>query len=226
MGLYTRLSASFASESIPSGAVTLTGIASQGGNSSEQQLLMRNLGDVVGGGNTGGSFDIVLSEDFSSVTDFEDITLPNWTNFNEAGQVKWDARTYSDNPFANMSAYESGDSENIAWLVTPSFALSNTSILTFESSTGFYVHDAVEVLISTDYDGSDVTAATWQTVNCHLASTPPAGENYSDWESSGEIDLTSFGTSGTAHIAFKYSGNPDNETTSFRIDNVIVKEEN
>ena len=136
-GLYTRQSASFANESIPSGAVTLTGIASQGGNSSEQQLLIRNLGDVVGGGSTGGNFDIVMSEDFSTATEFEDISLSNWTNFNEAGQLKWEARTYSDNPFASMSAFGSDDPENIAWLVTKSFALSNTSTLPTYKSVSF-----------------------------------------------------------------------------------------
>ncbi|MGB1205106.1 MAG: DUF5689 domain-containing protein [Chitinophagales bacterium] len=224
--LYTDFDATFVNESVPSGAVTLTAIASQGGSGEYKQLIIRNLGDVVGGGSTGGNFDIVMSEDFSSATEFEDINLSNWTNWNEAGQLKWEARIYSDNPFASMSAFGSEDSENVAWLVTSSFALSSTSTLTFESSTGFYVHDAVEVLISTDYDGSNVGAATWQTVNCNLASTPPAGENYSDWESSGDVDLSSFGTSGNAHIAFKYSGNPNNETTSFRLDNIIVKEEN
>ena len=226
LDLYTRSAASFANESIPTGAVTLTAIVSQGGSGEYKQLIIRNLGDVVGGGSTGGNFDIVMSEDFTGQVDFENISLANWTNFNEAGQLKWEARSYSDDSFASMSAFGSEDSENIAWLVTPSFALSNTSILTFESSTGFYVHDAVEVLISTDYDGSNVAAATWQTVNCNLASTPPAGENYSDWESSGEVSLATFGTSGTAHVAFKYSGNPNDQTTSFRIDNVIVKEEN
>ncbi|MCZ2339342.1 MAG: DUF5689 domain-containing protein [Chitinophagales bacterium] len=45
--LYTSSSATFASSSIPSGNVTVTGIV---GNFNGKQLSIRNLGDVSGGG--------------------------------------------------------------------------------------------------------------------------------------------------------------------------------
>jgi hypothetical protein len=201
--------------------VSLTAIVSQ---YNDPQLIMRNADDVVGGGTGGNPSDLLFEEGFDSSTDFEVINLAGWTNFSEAGALSWEGRSYSGERYANMSSFGSDDAVNIAWLITPAIAISSTGTLSFTSSTGYYVHDGLSVHLSTDYNGSDVLSATWTSLNCTLASTPPDGENYSDFISSGDIDLSAY-SGQSVYIAFKYTGSaPDGTTTSFRIDDVEVAE--
>jgi hypothetical protein len=91
----------------------------------------------------------------------------------------------------------------------------------FESSWGFYVHQGLTVWVSTDFDGTNVATATWTQINPTLAnaSTPATG-SYSDWVASGVTSLTSF--NGNGYIGFKYTGDATTNTTTWRVDNVVV----
>ena len=56
--LFTRTSASFSGTALPTGALDLVAVASQ---FNDPQLIIRNLDDVIGGGNTGGGTDPVMT---------------------------------------------------------------------------------------------------------------------------------------------------------------------
>jgi parallel beta-helix repeat protein len=171
----------------------------------------------VGGGVTS------IDEDFQSQVNYEDINIPGWLNINEIGSRKWQGKEYENNVYAQATSYNSGEI-NIYWLITPKIALfeMNSPIFSFESAQAFWTHDCFSIIISTDFDGSDLSAATWTPLDCVTAN-----QNHPDheWIPSGEIDLSSY--SGFANIAFRYEGNDNiGENTSYRIDNVLLIDEN
>ena len=165
----------------------------------------------------------VVSEDFESTPgDQSDISIDGWINYATEGTRIWQSREYTaeNNKYAQLSAYNSTDATNVAWLITPAFTLGSTNVLTFNSKTGYYKHDALTVFISTDFDGNEanIGTANWT----ELTYTKPSGPDngYGDWTASGDISLT--GT-GSAYIGFKYYGNEGNgETTTLQLDNIVV----
>jgi len=165
-----------------------------------------------------------INENFQGQYDSEDINILGWLNINEIGSRKWLGREdYDFNIFAQATSHNSNE-ENIFWLITPKIALDemNSPVFSFESAQAFWNHDGLSVLISTDFDGSDIPAATWTPLDCIIASQ---NHPFLQWIYSELIDLSSY--SGSAYIAFRYEGNDNaDETTFYRIDNVILDDEN
>jgi hypothetical protein len=193
---------------------------------SDTESTSIQLDDVVihkgnggGGSNPGAvtSFDI----DFSDQTAYKDIDIKGWQNLALTGSRKWQGKEYNSNMYAQSTAYKSTDDTNEDALVTPPIdldAMTNPT-LSFETEKAYWTHsknDPFEVLISTDYNGTDFGAATWKKLNAKIASK---SDKDNTWIPSGEVDLSSY--SGTVYIAFKYYGSAKNgETTSYRIDNI------
>ena len=216
--LFTLPSATFADDDFPTDTVSITGIVSQGGSSESHQISLRNLSDIKVTGGNGGTGSESLNEDFQSVTNDVDIAFTGWTNVAEKGSRYWRGKVFDGNGYAQATAYNATDAEIVSWLVTPGLDLNEPKELVFESAQAFYNHDGLSVWISTDF-GGDVTTATWTELTCTLANS--SSDDHA-WIGSGDVDLSSF--SGTGYIAFKYDGNPSSGTTSYRIDNVIVKD--
>jgi hypothetical protein len=103
------------------------------------------------------------------------------------------------------------------WLITPGIDLTTIDTLSFRSSWAFFVHNGLSVWISTDFNGSNFGTATWTQLICTLA--VQADGQYT-WVPSGNVPLTSF--NGTAHIGFKYVGDGTTNTTTWRIDDVVI----
>jgi len=175
------------------------------------------------GGGGGGNAVTTIDEDFESQTNYEDIDIEGWLNFAESGTRAWQGKEYSNNIYAQATAYNSGEDLNVSWLITPpiDFDVYNNEKIIFETAKAYWNHNGLEVLISTDFDGTNVSTATWEPLDAVIA-----GENDPDheWISSGEVDLSSY--TGTGYIAFKYTGSDTNgETTSYRIDNIHLSHE-
>ncbi len=182
---------------------------------------------TIQGSTTDCSIRLNYLEDFEGTTPDTPVDFPCWTNYTEAGSVNWIFKNYESNNYAQMTAYNTNDNSNIVWLITPPVLLDNSTdeILTFDTKTGFYVHDALSVWVSQDYDGTDPTTATWTELSATFAADPVSGSDYSDWVASGNIDLS--GYNGSVHIAFKYTGSDTNdETTAFQLDNIAVNGQN
>ncbi|MBN1338867.1 MAG: choice-of-anchor J domain-containing protein, partial [Bacteroidales bacterium] len=211
--LYTYNWASFANESYPAYAVDITGIVGQYGSS--PQFYIRNLDDVVETGGGGGTV-TSINQDFSSVTAGQDISLNNWLNIPENGLRKWQGKDLSGNKCAMASALGSGGA-NVIWLIAPPIDLSAMSnpVFSFESAHQGWLHDGLSLWISTDFDGSNVTAATWTELSCAIAGQ---SDPWNTWVGSGNISLSSY--SGTGYVAFRYSGSDGAQYTPFMIDNV------
>ena len=169
-------------------------------------------------------FGILFEEDFEAYANLDQIS-GDWTNYVEEGSRDWTARTTTDtgNPgstIAQIGAYNSGDASTVSWLITPQIDLDaqEFEFFDFESSNSFSDGSELELLISTDWDGTDagVSSATWTSLPGTIV---PDATFYQDWIYSGLVDLSPY--SGTAHIAFKYTANSANYGT-YEIDNVKV----
>ncbi|TVQ50107.1 MAG: hypothetical protein EA362_03175 [Saprospirales bacterium] len=213
--MFTRPQATFADVNFPTETVSIVGILSVGGTQETRQISIRNLEDIDG--DISGP-ETLLEEDFQMASAGEDISLPGWTNYAETGSRLWSIGEFSGNRFATMSSFESADTENKTWLITPQVEVENGVQLQFESAQGFHVHNGLRVYISNDYDGGNPAEASWTELNATIA-----GPTQDRWEfiSSGIIDLSDH--QGTAHVAFVYEGsNSAGNTSTFRIDNLRI----
>jgi hypothetical protein len=214
MDLFTQSYAAFADATIPNSKVNITAVVSQGGTQQSKQLFIRNLTDVSGSGGGGGSD---LNETFTGVGSNVDLNLAGWSNIAEIGSRLWRGQVFNGNGYAQATSFNSSDPVNVMWLVSPPITLDVPKILTFETAMNFWRHNGLEVFISNDFNGNNVSTATWTKINARLAEeTDPVNT----FIPSGEIDLSAF--SGTVRIAFKYSGDNSNNTSTYRVDNVKV----
>jgi hypothetical protein len=218
--MYTRNAAEFAKDALPSGQVTIVAVVTQGGNDETEQISIRTRSDVSGGGTGSGGRDTVdvLFEDFESLNDFDPVALDGWMNVALTGARVWQAKEFSQNVYAQATAYNDNNPNMETWLITPALNLDVVSTLEFESAMAFWNHDGLTVYISTDFDGSNVGSAYWIDLSAIVA-----GQNDGDhnWIPSGEIDLTAY--NGVGYVAFRHIGNSSSATTSYRLDNIDIK---
>ena len=221
--IFTRFDATFGSSKTREGAGKIVGIASN--YYDEKQLLLRN------------------TDDFSSMTkercaepeplfyeNFENISntgydvwvsLDNWENISESnGTEKWEAREFSNNKYAQISAYNTGETSMTVWLITPEIDLDSSTdeILSFQTKDAYNNGDGLEILISSNFSGN-VASASWTKLDADLAAGTSSGYA-SSFTDSGPLDLSSY--SGKVRIAFKYSGGDPSLTTTYQVDEIKI----
>lgn len=223
LGIYTRSNASFADNKTPEGAGKIIAVSSN--YYDEKQLLLRNTSDFSSMTKERcAEPDALFYENFEGIsnTGYDVwISLDGWDNISETnGTEKWEAREYSNNKYAQISAYNTAETTMSVWLITSEIDLDNSTgeILTFQTKDGYNNGDGLEVFISTNYSGN-ISSATWTKLDANLASGSSGGyaSSYTD---SGDIDLSSF--SGKARIAFKYSGGDPSLTTTYQVDEIKI----
>ncbi|SEC29579.1 protein of unknown function [Tenacibaculum sp. MAR_2009_124] len=213
--------ADFKAQSIPDMSGNI--IAVIGNYRGDFQLFIRDTYDLDF---TEARCDPIFGEDFQTATDDTNLDIDGWINYAEAGSKVWMESVYQRNGYAEFNPFGSGDSSNIVWLITPEINLEaqDNEMLTFQTQHAYpdEGHDPLEVLISTDFNGEEggVENATWAPLPFKVSYL----ENFSSWftfTDSGEIDLSAY--SGTAYIAFKYTGSDiNNENMTLNIENVKV----
>ncbi|MFN3967490.1 DUF5017 domain-containing protein [Flavobacterium sp.] len=170
---------------------------------------------------------LIFSEDFpepeidyNATFDFE-----GWTNFAETGTKLWIERDFNNDGYIQFSPFGSSQASNIGWAITPAINISEgaNAVLSFSSASNFVDNpeNKLEVFIATDYDGTNVLAATWTELEAVVANNTTNNYTYIP---SGEIDLSSY--SGTVHIAFKVTGNGTTLDGLFQVDKVKVYSNN
>lgn len=167
-----------------------------------------------------------LYEPFSANTQDGDVLdLAGWTNYAEAGVVKWKEGVYYSDKYAEFSAYQSGQQLNIGWLISPAIDMANfpSGKLAFDVAQAYVESrsNSLEVLVSTDFDGTNVELATWESKTFNL---PPLGDSTNfDFFSSGPIDLSEY--VGEIYIAFKVKGGDDDPGLldgTYELDNIRI----
>lgn len=220
--------ASFAGETLPAGKGSIVGIVTV--FNSDYQLVVRDYSEVQMNGNRCGYVPQPqgaplesLSENFNKFADNATIYINGWQNLASAGGRLWLAKLFSGNAYAQATGYNSGLTSMVTWLVTNPVTLSTPKVLTFESAKAYWAHTGdhqpLELLFSTDFNGNNLTTATWTPLTGgRLAQKSDPDHTFIP---SGNILLpVQAGKSGT--VAFRYSGS-SSESTTFRIDNIVIK---
>lgn len=158
------------------------------------------------------------------------ISLTDWSNVSIDGSNKlWEARSFNEEKYAQLSAFGSGVSNLESWLITQPINLDNTSneAFAFVYKAAYYNGQAVSVLISEDYDGSGtasaVNNATWVDLNVSLPNYLTSGYP-TNFSNSGAIDISSY--NGDVYVALRYNGGSTGVTTTYQIDNLKLFENN
>lgn len=200
--------ANFANDILPTGIGTFIGVVNQ--YNSDIQILIRDPNELSFAGDT------PVLKAFND----ESITSGGWSTQVVAGTYDWltsDQGASFDDFYAVMSNYDGvNNTTSEVWLISPSndFSASINPILSFKNAAN-YSGANLEVLVSTNYDGSSLPAtATWTPVSVNLST------GGFEFVPSGIVDLSSFLGANTC-VAFKYTGsNSDGKT--WEIDNIII----
>lgn len=208
--LETSAFSSFGFTPMPEGGGSISAVVSKTFNGSD---LVLALNDVDGVDMNGAKctpldindFTVVFNEDFDSGTDNTNLDFSGWVNYAEVGSELWTEQVFSGNGYTEFSGYRTGDDVNVGWLVSPSIDLSQYSqvFVNFLLAQHHLDSDAntLGVFVSTDFDGTDVTAANWQSVSVNL---PSQSDSWYQFKDAGLVDLSPY--SGTLYVGFKYTG--------------------
>lgn len=212
--------ASFADHFVPEGSGKVRGILTKFG--SDYQLMIRSEKDVEMNGKRNIPF---FDEDFQSVKNNVNFALPGWSNIVQKASKLWKSMLYAGNGYAEFNTTSTTAAENVAWLVTPKINLGDYKNVVFSFRSA--QHDlkvdsplnSLEVYVSTDFNGSNVTKANWTKLEANFPSLSTPSRQFI---SSGGIDLSSY--SGNIHIAFKYIGSGKDKTLNgaFMVDDVRI----
>ncbi|MBL0014628.1 MAG: choice-of-anchor J domain-containing protein [Flavobacterium sp.] len=168
---------------------------------------------------------LLFTEDFPSGDGLDDtiLELEGWTNMAETGTVVWKNQIYRGNGYAEFTSYQSSDAVSVGWLISPSIDMDEHigEKLVFRSSQSYVssVNNKLEVFVSSDFDGTNFSTATWTPIAAKL---PTTDATYFEFMESGVIDLSSY--TGNLHVGFKVTGSGTNTSLdgSYQIDNVRV----
>jgi len=148
---------------------------------------------------------IIWDEQFSG-------DLGNFSTHSIVGAKEWYSSGYGGDEYAKMSGYDEGAQDNEDWLVSPAIDLTGTADIYLRVRQALnYMGgewDNHKVYISTDFDGADVTSATWNEV------TIPTWPSGSDWTyvESGDINIDTYIVQ-TIFVAFKFLSNTTTAAT-------------
>jgi hypothetical protein len=140
------------------------------------------------------------------------------------GSKKW--RAYDDanslSKATRMGSFRSGDESTISWLITEVVNLDTTAeeYLSFETSTSFADGSILEALISENWEGTiaTITAANWVALPARIASN---NDDFNSFKNSTFVALSNY--SGTVYIAFKYTGNGNEDFDgTYELDNITI----
>lgn len=218
--------ASFASDTITDLKGTITGILTK--FSSDYQLLIRDFKEVKLSDErcTPGIPDLglpveTLNQNFQSFANNAAVVIPGWQNIAQYGGRNWQAKYFSGNTYAQATGYYSNLSNMVTWLITQPVTITTQKVLSFQTAKAYWLHTGThlpfQVFYSTNYTGKNLVTATWIPITAILAGKADADNTFIN---SGIINLP-VENGKSCVIAFRYTGS-DTESTSYRIDNILV----
>jgi len=162
------------------------------------------------------------AESFDEAVDNTPLDITGWTNFAQTGTTKWTEQVFDGNGYAEFSTFNSGNAVNVGWLITPPLTIDGTSkTLIFQAAQHHLdsPQNTLQVYVSSNYNGTDVAAATWTPLTATL---PTQANDWYEFVSSGPIDLSAY--SGNVYIGFKVTGSGTDQTLdgAYQIDNVKI----
>ena len=133
-----------------------------------------------------------------------------FTNFSGASSVAWKKSSRDGKNYARVSGFRQDPAT--VWLLSPSLDLSGVTdpYFVISQSVG-HLEDWTQhkVLVSTDYDGTDPTAATWQELT---VAEKPDYETFWQWQTSENISLVDYAGQKVT-VAFQYTSTAASQPT-------------
>ena len=218
--LRTSSYADFARNEVPKGNGKVRGVLTKYGT--DYQFLVRSEKDITMTGPRATPFFI---QDFQTVVDKNNLSLPGWYNIVQSGSLFWKGGVYSGNGYAEFSISGTKVNSNVAWLISPKIDMDThtNEILTFRAAQHHLDVDsslnALDVFVSVNFDGLNVTKANWVPLTVTL---PKQATAWHQFIGSGAVDLSSY--KGKINIAFRYTGSGKNLTLDggFQVDDVQI----
>lgn len=204
----------------PTGSGVIVGLYTKfvSGSRSTPQLFIRDTTDVrFSGARCGSANGVTLfSEDFTGGAANAIVSLTGWSNVAEAGTMQY---VYGgSNPYAKITAYQSGQSDVKSWLITPAVNLSgySTYALSLRSTYGFPDAATLKAYVTTSYNGNPA-AASWTELDAITVS----GQANWAWKDINVSIPASFAGQ-QVYIGFKYTGSSSGATGTFEVDDIKV----
>lgn len=212
--------ADFSKSIVPNGSGKVRGVLTK--YATDYQLMARKETDIKMLGKRNIPFFI---EDFQSVADGSNLSLPGWSNIIEAGAIVWKGGISSTNGYAEFAITGTKVVSNIVWLISPKIDMdlhSNESLSFRTAQDHLDVNSALntlQVYISTNFDGLHISTATWIPVSARI---PTQATPWNEFIGSGAIDLSSY--TGKINVAFKYIGSGKDLALdgTFQVDDVQI----
>jgi len=160
-----------------------------------------------------------VDENFNALNSGDDVQLAGWLNATDITNGRfWQANEYQSDNYIQATAYNDNQPSTHNWVITPGVTNIGDKILSFRSAWGFGdLEHVLKVYVSTNFDGTDIGAATWTEIDPTVA-TASTGEH--QWLNSGDYPLSAF--SGVGYVAFEYTGSANNSPSSLRLDDVKI----
>lgn len=162
----------------------------------------------------------LMWQNFEAVPAGELKTLDEWF-ISSTGGTQWKVTSYDDNQYVQYSA-NGTKGACVGWMVTPAISVVDGDYLAFDVTVGYYNASCLSVLISENFDGKNVDAASWADVTSdfNIPTKPTSG--YGTFASAGKVSLSAYAGK-KVYVAFKYVGDGANKkTTTYQIDNIMV----
>lgn len=212
--------ADFSQSIVPGGSGKVRGVLTK--YAADYQLMARKESDV----NITGKRNIpFFVQDFQSVSDGTNLSLPGWGNIRQAGAIFWKGGITSTNGYAEFLITGTKVASNIVWLISPKIDmdLHSNETLSFRSAQHHLDVDSplntLEVYISKNFDGVNIRPVEWTRLTAKI---PTQATPWYEFIGSGAIDLSSY--TGKINIAFKYIGSGTNLALdgAFQVDDVQI----
>ena len=162
----------------------------------------------------------LMWQNFEAVATGELKSLDGWF-ISSTGDTQWKVTSYDDNQYVQYSA-NGTKGACVGWMVTPAISVAAGDYLGFDVTVGYYNASCLSVLISENFDGKNVDAASWTDVTSdfNIPTKPTSG--YGTFASAGKVSLSAYAGK-KVYVAFKYVGDGANKkTTTYQIDNIMV----
>ncbi len=216
----TSTYADFSKNIVPEGSGKVRGVLTK--YASDYQLIARKESDVQMSETRNIPFFV---EDFQSVSDGTNLSLPGWSNIIEAGAIVWKGGITSTNGYAEFAITGTKVASNIVWLISPKIDMDThtNERLSFRTAQHHLDVDSplntLEVYVSTNFDGLHYATANWTKISARI---PTQSSPWNEFIGSGAIDLS--GYTGKINIAFKYIGSGKDLALdgAFMVDDVQV----
>ena len=169
-------------------------------------------------GPSGGST-VVYQEDFE-VGNISDLESAGWTNVNvTGGNLDYIIGSFSGDAYAQISGFNSGETDSEAWLITPQIDLSASieEDLSLNIQTNFDNGNILTIFITDNYTG-DPTTTEWTQLDLTVPSGPSSG--FGSFTPVGPTNISCAGEN--VWIGFRYISTDPDATTRYHIDDLEI----